>query len=121
MSIFKRRCCSVEIILLCVRWHGKYRTTVHDLAEMIPERGVAVDPFAIFRWVQRYAPDIEKRIRPCEGRLRLLESGGDPRPVGRKYLFHSVDKHCQLLAFMISDRRNANTTYPFLRKVINAM
>lgn len=68
MSIFKRCCCPVEIILLCVRWYCKYKNTVHDLVEMILERGVTVDPFTIFCWVQRYAPDVEKRIRPCEGR-----------------------------------------------------
>jgi transposase-like protein len=32
---------------------------------MMEERGVAVDPSTIFRWVQHYAPEIERRIRPC--------------------------------------------------------
>jgi IS6 family transposase len=27
------------------------------------ERGVRFDPSTIFRWVQRYAPKLEKRIR----------------------------------------------------------
>lgn len=27
------------------------------------ERGVAVDHSPIYRWVQRYAPEIEKRLR----------------------------------------------------------
>ena len=31
------------------------------------ERGVAVDPSTIFRWVQRYAPEIEKRVRQYQG------------------------------------------------------
>ena len=28
------------------------------------ERGVTVDHTTIFRWVQRYAPELEKRCRP---------------------------------------------------------
>jgi transposase, IS6 family len=64
LSMFKRRRFPVEIILLCVRWYCKYGISYRDLAEMMQERGVAVDPSTIFRWVQRYAPEIEKRIRP---------------------------------------------------------
>ena len=28
------------------------------------ERGLSVDHTTVFRWVQRYAPDINKRMRP---------------------------------------------------------
>ncbi len=49
-----------EIILLCVRWYCKYGISYRDLAEMMQERGAEVDPSTIFRWVQRYAPEIEK-------------------------------------------------------------
>jgi IS6 family transposase len=38
-----------------------------DLAEMMQERGIEVDPSTIFRWVQRYAPEIEKRVRQYRG------------------------------------------------------
>ena len=31
---------------------------------MIHERSLAVDHSTVFRWVQRYAPEINKRIRP---------------------------------------------------------
>ena len=44
MSLFKRRRFPVEIILLCVRWYCKYGISYRDLAEMMQERGVAVDP-----------------------------------------------------------------------------
>jgi transposase-like protein len=64
LSLFKRRRFPVEIILLCVRWYCKYGISYRDLAEMMQERGVAVAPSTIFRWVQRYAPEIEKRMRP---------------------------------------------------------
>jgi transposase-like protein len=31
---------------------------------MLQDRGVEVDHTTLFRWVQAYAPEIEKRIRP---------------------------------------------------------
>jgi len=57
--VFKRRRFPVEVILLCVRWYCKYSLSYRDLAEMMQERGVMVDRSTIFRWVQRYAPEIE--------------------------------------------------------------
>lgn len=67
MSIFKRRRFPVQIILLCVRWYCKYGISYRDLAEMMQERGAEIDPSTIFRWVQRYAPEIEKRVRQYQG------------------------------------------------------
>ena len=124
MSLFKRRRFPVEIILLCVRWYCKYGISYRDLAEMMSERGVAVDPSTIFRWVQRYAPEIKKRVRlyqgPRSGSWRVDETY--VRVGGRwKYLFRAVDKHGRLIAFMLSDRRNTNAAYRFLRKAIKVM
>jgi transposase, IS6 family len=107
-----------------VRWYCKYGISYRDLAEMMHERGVAVDPSAIFRWVQRYAPEIEKRIRlyyeARSGSWRVDETY--VQVGGRwKYLFRAVDKHGRLIAFMLSDRRNTNAAYRFLRKAIKAM
>ena len=124
MSLFKRRRFPAAIILLCVRWYCKYGISYRDLAEMMSERGVAVDPSTIFRWVQRYAPEIEKRIRPYQGprsgSWRVDEAY--VRVGGKwKYLFRAVDKHGRLIAFMLSDRRNANAAYRFLRKAIKVM
>ena len=61
--MFKRRRFPVEIILLCVRWHCKYGISYRDLGEMTQERGISIDPSTLFRWVQRYAPELEKRVR----------------------------------------------------------
>jgi transposase-like protein len=124
VSIFKRRRFPVEIILLCVRWYCKYGISYRDLAEMMQERGVVIDPSTIFRWVQRYAPEIEKRVRlyqgPRSGSWRVDETY--VRVGGKwKYLFRAVDKHGQLIAFMLSDRRDTNAAYRFLRKAIKAM
>ncbi len=38
-----------------------------------------------------------------------------------KYLFRAVDKHGQLVDFMLSDRRNIRAAYRFLRKAFKMM
>ncbi len=124
MSIFKRRRFPAEIILLCVRWYCKYGISYRNLAEMMQERGVSVDPSTIFRWVQRYAPEIEKRVRQYQGSRsgswRVDETY--VRVGGRwKYLFRAVDKHGQLIDFMLTDRRNTRAAYRFLRKAVKTM
>jgi transposase-like protein len=43
--MFTRRRFPVEIILVCVRRYCKYDLSYRDLAEMMQERGVAIDPF----------------------------------------------------------------------------
>ena len=123
MSIFKRRRFPVEIILLCVRWYCKYGISYRDLAEMMQERGVAVDPSDLPLGSALCSGDREADPALPGTSLRLLESGRDLRPCrGKwKYLFRAVDKHGRLIAFMLSDRRNTNAAYRFLRKAIKAM
>ena len=102
MSVFKRRRCPAEIILLCVRWYCRYGISYRDLEEMMDERGVAVDHVTLYRWVQRYAPELEKRVRWYQGyrssSWRVDETyvrvGGKPVP-GRRQArtsdrFHAV-------------------------------
>jgi transposase-like protein len=121
LSLFKRRRFPAEIILLCVRWYCKYGISYRDLAEMMQERGVEVDPSTIMRWVHRYAPGIENRVRRYQGHRsgswRVDETY--VRVGGRwKYLFRAVDKHGQLVDFMLLDRRNTRAAYRFLCKVL---
>lgn len=109
---------------MCVRWYCKYGISYRDLAEMMQERGVAVTPSTIMRWVHRYAPEIEKRVRRYQGHRsgswRVDETyvlvGGH-----WKYLFRAIDKFGQLIASMLSDRRNAKAAYRFLRKALKTM
>lgn len=60
-SPFKWRHYAPDVSLLCVRWYCRY---YRDLEEMMRERGLTVGHVTVFRWVLRYAPEINKRIRP---------------------------------------------------------
>jgi transposase-like protein len=73
MSDFKGRRFPVSIILVCVRWYCKYGISYRDLEEMMAERGVQVDHTTLYRWVQRYAPMMEKRIPPAAATSSDLE------------------------------------------------
>jgi IS6 family transposase len=61
---FKWRHYQSEVILLAVRWYLRYPLSRRDLEEMMTERGLSLDHTTIYRWVQRYAPEIDKRSRP---------------------------------------------------------
>jgi hypothetical protein len=53
----------IFIILWTVRWYCKYGNSYREPQEMLAERGVNVDHTKIYRWVQRYAPEMKKRLR----------------------------------------------------------
>ncbi len=63
-SVFKWRHYEPEIILLCVRWYLKYPLSCRQLEETIGERGLEVNHTTIYKWVQKYPPELEKRVRP---------------------------------------------------------
>ena len=42
---------------------SKYGISYRELQEILAELGVNVDHTTIYRWVQRYAPEMEKRLR----------------------------------------------------------
>lgn len=63
MGIFSGRHFPREIILWAVRWYCRYGLSYRDLEEMMTERGVPVDHSTIYRWVQKYAPELDKQTR----------------------------------------------------------
>ena len=60
---FKWRHCKPEIILLAVRLYLRYALSYKDLEELMSERGLSLDHNTIYRWLQQYAPEIDKRSR----------------------------------------------------------
>ena len=90
---------------------------------MIQERGVEVDHSTIKRWVLKYAPELDKRIRPhlrnTNDSWRVDETYIKVK--GRwKYLYRAVDSLGKTLDFLLSARRDATAAERFLRKMLNA-
>jgi transposase-like protein len=59
---FKGRHFPSSVILLCVRWYLAYSLSYRDLQEFMAERGIEVDASTIYRWVQAYAPELDRRL-----------------------------------------------------------
>jgi transposase-like protein len=50
-------------------WYLRFKLNLRGLVEMMAERGLSMAHTIIMRWVQRYAPEFEKRWRrPALGR-----------------------------------------------------
>jgi hypothetical protein len=55
---------TAEVIQWAVRWYLMFPISCRDLELMLLDRGVEVDHTTIFRWIQAYAVELEKRILP---------------------------------------------------------
>jgi transposase-like protein len=118
---FKGRQFTAEVILWAVRWYLMFPISYRDLELMLADRGVTVDHTTIFRWIQAYAPEIEKRIRPhlrlSNGSLRVDETY--IRVKGRwTYLYRAVDSRGQTIDFLLSAKRDAEAAKRFFRKAL---
>jgi transposase-like protein len=118
---FKGRQFAAEVILWAVRWYLMFPISYRDLELMLQDRGVSVDHTTIFRWIQAYAPELEKRIRPhlrpSNGSWRVDETY--IRVKGRwTYLYRAVDSRGQTIDFLLSAKRDAEAAKRFFRKAL---
>ena len=118
---FKWRRFEKEIILVNVRWYLRYALSYRDLEEMMVERGVKVDHTTIYRWVQSYSPEIEKRCKP------YLRKTNDSYRVDEtyikvkgkwKYLYRAVDSKGNTIDFLLRAKRDQHSAKRFFKKVL---
>src|SRR5215471_11853443 len=62
-TVFKWRQTEPAIILCAVRWYLRYLLSLRDVEELLEERGLAADHTTVWRWVQRYGPELLQRPR----------------------------------------------------------
>jgi transposase, IS6 family len=88
---------------------------------MFSDRGIQVDHTTLFRWIQAYAPELEKRIRP---HLRMTNGSWrvDETYIRVKgewvYLYRAVDAAGQTIDFLLSPKRDATSARRFFRKAL---
>jgi len=118
---FKWRHFQSEIILLCVRWYLRYPLSYRNLEEMMRERGLQVDHTTIYRWVQSYAPELDRR---CRSHLKTTTDSWrvDETYIKIKktwfYLYRAVDSSGNTLDFLLSPTRDAEAASRFLLKTL---
>lgn len=93
-ALFRGRRFADEVIVFRVRWYLRYSLSYRDVAELIAERHLSLDSSTIWRWEQRYAPELNARIRSelklTNGSWRTDETS--VRVAGRwTYLYRAVD------------------------------
>ncbi len=120
-SPFKGRRFTTEVILWAVRWCLPFPISYRDLERMLADRSMAVDHTTIFRWIQVYAPDLDKRLHSLlsmtNGSWRVDETYVKVK--GRwMYLYHAVDARGQTIDFLLSAKRDAAVARRFFRKAL---
>ena len=122
-AAFRGRHFEAEIILLCVRWYLRFGLSFRNLEEMMAERNLSVDHVTIWRWVQRYAPELNRRcrpeLRPTNGSWRVDETY--LRVAGKwTYLYRAVDSTGATIDFLLSAKRDTNAAKRFFQKALRS-
>src|SRR5919199_831930 len=111
-----------DIILTCVRWYLDLPLSYRHVAKLIRERGLAIHPSCVFRWVQVYAPELNKRcrlyLRPTNKSYRVDETYVKVKGV-MKYLYRAVDSTGQTIDFLLTAKRDAASAKRFFRQVFS--
>ena len=118
-NIFKYKHFKSEIIILSVRWYLKYPLSYRNIAEMLLERGIKVNPSTIMRWVHECSPILEKKIR------KYLRKSNDSWRVDETYikvkgkwtyLYRAVDSDGDTIDFCLSKTRDIKGANGFFMK-----
>jgi transposase, IS6 family len=120
---FKGRQYPGDVILMAVRWYWRYPLAYEHVAELLAERGLAVDRSCVWRWVQAYAPEIHKRCRPhlkpTNKSYRADETYIEVKGQ-EKYLYRAVDSTGQTIDFLLTAKRDAAAAQRFFQKVFRS-
>ena len=106
---FKWRQHKGRLILLCVRWYLAFTLSYRQLARMVQEHGWKVNHTSIFRWVQRYGPELAARCRaflkPTNRSYRVDETYIKVKGEDR-YLYRAIDSTGQTIDFLLTAKRD---------------
>jgi len=123
-NLFKWKHFEKEIILLCVRWYLKYPLSYRNLVEMMEERGLTISHTTIMRWVHKYSPIIDEKVRKhlkqTNDSWRMDETyikikGKDA------YLYRAVDSAGNTIDFYVSENRDKKAAKRFFKKALKGL
>jgi transposase, IS6 family len=119
--LFRGRHFADEVITLAVHWYLRFSLSYRDVEELLRERGMAVDHTTVWHWVQRYAPELERRVRrhcaPIGRKWHLDETY--IRAAGEwVYLYRAIDETGATVNFFLSRERSARAARFFLKRAL---
>jgi transposase-like protein len=91
-----------------VRWYLRYRLSYADVAELLAEWGVRVDPLAIYAWVREFAPPYEDAahpFRPAVGRSWSVDESDTKIASKPADVIRAIDGRGQVVDVYASQRR----------------
>ena len=89
---------------MAVGWYLRFSLSYRDVEELLAERGLHADHVTVWRWVQRYAPEIEQRLRS------RLKQTNDSWRVDESYI--RVEGNLRLRQLVSRESANPNVTIP---------
>ena len=121
-SPFKGQHFSGEIILFCVRWYCQTALSYQQLSDMLHERGVEVNKTTIWRWIQKYAPELKKRVMnkvKFVGHWHHIDETVIKVKGEQKYLYRAIDRSGNTIDFMLSHHKSACSARRFFVSMLN--
>jgi IS6 family transposase len=110
------------VILLAVRWYLRFGFSYRALEELLAERGIDVDHVTLYRWVQRFTPEVIEAARPCRhavgARWFVDETYVKVSGVWR-YAYRAVDEDGQIIDVCVSKRRDLAAARRFFAKALD--
>src|SRR6185437_12123599 len=121
--LFKWRHFEPAVITCAVGWYLRFSLSYRNVEELLTERGLTADHTTVWRWVQRYAPELNKRCRrelkPTNRSWRVDETY--VRVKGKwTYLYRAVDSTGATVDFLPAARRDASAAKRFFRNALRA-
>src|SRR6202045_3367319 len=99
-----------------------YSLSLRDVEKLLDERGLQADHTTVWRWVQRYGPELEQRLRrhlkPTNKSWRVDETY--IRVKGRWcYLYRAIDSTGATIDFLLSAFRDADAAKRLFRNALS--
>jgi transposase-like protein len=108
--------------MLAVRWYLRCSLSYRDVEERLAERGIVVDHVTIYRWVQRFTPELIDAARPSRHVAgdRWFVDETYLKVAGRwVYLYRAIDQHGQVIDVLASPKRDLAATRRFFARALN--
>ena len=105
----------------CVRWYLRYPISVAQMGEMTADRGMSISASCIWRWVQIYGAELDKRCRPHlkpTSRSWRVDETYIKVKGQERFLYRAVDSTGQTIDFLLTGKRDAAAAKRFFRRAL---